>query len=64
MNINGAIAFATGGSGGLGSVIATALAQAGYHIAAGYRDGRERAEETTQALVVVQRRGGDGHAFS
>jgi 3-oxoacyl-[acyl-carrier protein] reductase len=53
MEISNATAFVTGGSGGLGSVVSTALAKEGVNLAIGYRNGIERAEETrarTEAL--------------
>lgn len=46
MEINDATAFVTGGSGGLGSVIAATLAKEGVNIAIGYRNSIERAMET------------------
>lgn len=44
MEVSGAVAFVTGGSGGLGSRICRLLAHEGVHIAIGYHRGAERAE--------------------
>ncbi|MFT6557152.1 SDR family NAD(P)-dependent oxidoreductase [Sneathiella sp.] len=49
MELSGACAFITGGSGGLGSVIAVALAKEGVDIAIGYRNGLARAERVKAA---------------
>ena len=55
MDIEGATAFVSGASGGLGTVIATTLAEAGADVAVGYRDGRERAEKTAEAVNALGR---------
>ncbi|WP_169567566.1 SDR family NAD(P)-dependent oxidoreductase [Sneathiella limimaris] len=44
MDINGAIAFVTGASGGLGYHIAEALAKEGVQLALGYLHGQDRVE--------------------
>ena len=56
MEITGAAAFVTGGSGGLGSVIAKALAESGVDIAIGYRDNFERARQTKAEVEALGRR--------
>jgi DNA polymerase III alpha subunit len=50
MNLSDKVAFVTGASGGLGRAIAEHLADAGTHIAIGYRTGTERAEATADAV--------------
>ena len=47
MNLKGAVAIVTGGSGGLGQRICHTLAKAGSHVAVGYNQSRD------QALDVV-----------
>ena len=56
MEIEGAAAFVTGGSGGLGAVIAAKLAEAGADVAVGYRGGRERAERTAESVQALGRK--------
>jgi len=53
MDISGAVAFVTGGSGGLGSRICTLLAEEGARVAIGYHRGRERAEEVTKRIQAA-----------
>jgi 3-oxoacyl-[acyl-carrier protein] reductase len=55
MEISGAVAFVTGGSGGLGSRICRHLAEEGVAVAIGYYQGQERAEEVK---TQVQAKGG------
>ncbi|MEM6849412.1 MAG: SDR family NAD(P)-dependent oxidoreductase, partial [Pseudomonadota bacterium] len=50
MELSGARALVTGGSGGLGSAICRALATAGVHVAVGYHSGDDRAREVTSAV--------------
>jgi NAD(P)-dependent dehydrogenase (short-subunit alcohol dehydrogenase family) len=50
MELSSACAFVTGGSGGLGSVIATSLAKEGATIAIGYYNGLARAKEVKAAV--------------
>ncbi len=56
MEIEGAAAFVTGGSGGLGAVIAAKLAAAGADVAVGYRGGRERAEKAAESVRALGRK--------
>ena len=56
MDIAGAAAFVTGGSGGLGSAIARALAAKGANVAVGYRGGLERAEAIAAEVGGLGRR--------
>jgi 3-oxoacyl-[acyl-carrier protein] reductase len=56
MNIEGAVAFITGASGGLGKRIAAKLAENGADIAVGYRGSHERAEETVATVTSLGRR--------
>ena len=53
MEISGAVAFVTGGSGGLGSRICTLLADEGVRVAIGYYRGQERAEEVRKRIEVA-----------
>lgn len=53
MEISGAIAFVTGGSGGLGSRICTCLADENVSIAIGYNRGEERAEEVRTRIKAA-----------
>lgn len=50
MDISGAVAFVTGGSGGLGSCICSLLADEGVCVAIGYHQGKERAEEVKKRI--------------
>lgn len=51
MDLTGKTAFVTGASGGLGRAIAEHLAAAGAHVAIGYHTGKDRADETVQAVA-------------
>ena len=53
MEISGAVAFVTGGSGGLGSRICTLLADEGVQVAIGYCRGQERAEEVRKRIEAA-----------
>ena len=57
MELNGSVALVTGGSGGLGSVIAQTLATNGVDIVAGYRERRSEAEHVLSAIEDLGRRG-------
>ncbi len=50
MNLNGATAIVTGGSGALGGRISHKLAEAGVNVAAVYNAGREQAEALAEEL--------------
>ena len=50
MDIQGAVAFVTGASGGLGACIAKALARSGVNVALGYRRGADRAAELCREI--------------
>ena len=50
MDISGAVAFVTGGSGGLGSRICSLLADEGVGVAIGYHQGKERAEDVRKRI--------------
>lgn len=52
MDISGAVAFVTGGSGGLGSRVCGLLAESGVSIAIGYNKGQERAEAVKQKILA------------
>lgn len=52
MEISGAVAFVTGGSGGLGSRICRSLADDGAAVAIGYNQGQERAEEVKTQVTA------------
>ncbi|MEW9922502.1 SDR family NAD(P)-dependent oxidoreductase [Marimonas sp. MJW-29] len=53
MDISGAVAFVTGGSGGLGSRICTLLSDEGVCVAIGFHHGEERAEEVKQRIEAA-----------
>lgn len=50
------VAFVTGGSGGLGSVIATSMAKNGVDVAIGYRERRDAAEKVADEVSEIGRR--------
>ena len=52
MDLNGAVAVVTGGSGGLGGRICHSLAAAGAKVAVLYDQGREKAESLVDELVT------------
>ncbi len=56
MRLSNAVAFVTGGSGGLGARISTELAAEGVDIAVGYFQGAERAEEVCDAIEALGRK--------
>ncbi|MBR0874237.1 SDR family oxidoreductase [Bradyrhizobium tropiciagri] len=56
MDLNGKVAFVTGGSGGIGEVIARALAAAGADVAVSYVGEAARAAELVEALRKTGRR--------
>ena len=53
MEISGAVAFVTGGSGGLGSRICTLLAEQGVCVAIGYHQGKEQAKDVKQRIEAA-----------
>lgn len=53
MDISGATALVTGGSGGLGSRICKLLAEDGVRVAVGYHQGKERAEEVKKSVEAA-----------
>ena len=53
MDISGAVAFVTGGSGGLGSRICTLLATEGVRVAIGFHQGKTRAEEVRAKIEAA-----------
>jgi glucose 1-dehydrogenase len=57
MNLQGKVAVVTGGSQGIGQVIATHLAQAGADIVIDYRSHPEGAQETLAKVEAVGRKG-------
>ena len=56
MEIEGAVAFVTGGSGGLGAVISRLLAKAGADVVVGYRSNRDEAERTATTIEALGRK--------
>ncbi len=58
MNLNGRVAFVTGGSGDIGGAIAGALAAAGADVAVSFVGHAEGAEKTLGAVRAAGRRGG------
>lgn len=60
MELRGAVAIVTGGTGGLGTTICRALACQGMRVAVCYRDRRDAAESLAAELG---RSGGEGAAF-
>lgn len=59
MDLNGKVAFVTGGSGDIGRAIALALAASGTDVAVSYVGETGRAEAVVEA---VQKAGRQGHA--
>jgi 2-hydroxycyclohexanecarboxyl-CoA dehydrogenase len=55
LDLSGQVALVPGGSGGIGSVVATALAQAGADIAITYRRNRARAEAVAEQARAAGR---------
>ena len=53
MDISGAVAFVTGGSGGLGSRICTLLANEGVRVAIGYHQGNHQAEDVKARIEAA-----------
>lgn len=53
MDLSGAVALVTGGSGGLGSRISQFLAQNGVDVAVSYMDGKERAEGVCRKIEGI-----------
>lgn len=56
MNIKDRVAFVTGGSGGLGSVIAESMAQEGAHVAVGYKTNADAATRICHTVQKHDRR--------
>ena len=59
MEISGAVAFVTGGSGDLGARVCRLLADEGVSITIGYKQGKERAEEISEQIQAI-----DGSAIA
>jgi 3-oxoacyl-[acyl-carrier protein] reductase len=63
MDLNGRVVLVTGASKGIGRAVAARLAEAGAHVALGYRTNREEAEQLSKELVGAGHRavpvGGD-----
>jgi len=56
MTLSSAVALVTGGSGGLGARICSALAAEGVDVAVGFLHGAERAEAVRDGIVALGRR--------
>jgi 3-oxoacyl-[acyl-carrier protein] reductase len=56
MSLSNAVALVTGGSGGLGARICSALAAEGVDVAVGFLHGAERAEAVRDAIEALGRR--------
>jgi 3-oxoacyl-[acyl-carrier protein] reductase len=56
MNLENRTAFVTGGSGGLGSAVARALAEHGANVAVGFHSNRDAAIETCATVVAKGRK--------
>ena len=54
--LSGKVALVAGGSGGIGSAVAVALAEAGADVALTYRSGSERARTVVEAIEKQDRR--------
>lgn len=56
INLEGKLAFVTGGSRGIGAAIALALAENGADVAFTYQDSKPRAENVIASIQRVGRR--------
>ena len=56
MELDGKVAFVTGGSGDIGGAIAISLAKAGVDVAVSYVGDSQRAEATVDAVKKIGRR--------
>jgi len=56
MDLTDHVAFVTGGSGGLGSIIVTSLAKNGVDVVIGYREHRDAAEQVADDVSKIGRR--------
>ena len=56
MELDGKVAFVTGGSGDIGGAIAISLAKAGVDVAVSYVGDLQRAEATVDAVKKIGRR--------